>query len=69
MKLTKEGQRVWNNLKKKGYSDQEIAESYILPMEYESEEEKKEDEQALKNAITKVRKENEQNRKKESEDK
>lgn len=55
MKLTKEGQRVWNKLKKKGYSDQEIAESYIFPMEYESEEEKKEDEEVMRKIIAEQR--------------
>jgi hypothetical protein len=38
MKLTKEGQKVYNKLKKQGYSDEEIAESFLFPMELTPEE-------------------------------
>lgn len=55
MRLTKEGQRVWNKLKKEGYTDKEIAEDFILPMEFESEEEKIELDKIFNEAREKLR--------------
>jgi hypothetical protein len=47
MKLRKDGQRVYDKLKKEGFSDEDIADGYVFPMEYESEEERKQDEEAM----------------------
>jgi hypothetical protein len=60
MKLTKEGQKAYDKMKKNGLTDEEIAESCILPMEYESEEEKIESVRLL-NEARKNFKKNEKN--------
>jgi len=56
MKLTKEGQRVWDKLKAEGLTDEEIFERVpIFPHEYESEEEREEDRKLLAQHIAAAR--------------
>lgn len=39
MKLTKEAEKVYNQLKAEGYTDEEIADGYVFPVERTPEEE------------------------------
>ena len=49
MKLTKDAQRVWDQFKREGLTDEEIFERVpVWPHEYESEEEKKEVEEEFR---------------------